>query len=86
MGKPVKLDRDGVPIDPNDWTYEDWKDLHFGIIAIKAKIAARHRKTAGDPEHATHNDSEANIPSTSQADATMKLASYAPSPDGAETT
>ncbi len=39
----VRLDRDGVPIDPGDWTVEDWRTLHEGIIVIKAIIARRHR-------------------------------------------
>lgn len=46
MGKPIKLDRDGVPVDPNDWTVDDWRDLHFGMIAIKASIAERHKPKA----------------------------------------
>ncbi len=41
--RKVQLDRDGVPIDPNDWTVEDWRTLHEGIILIKAIIAEHHR-------------------------------------------
>ncbi len=41
--RKVRLDRDGVPIDPNDWTVEDWRTLHEGIKLIKAIIAERHR-------------------------------------------
>lgn len=37
------LTKDGVPINPKDWTVEDWRDLHEGINSIKEKISARHR-------------------------------------------
>jgi hypothetical protein len=37
-----KLDKDGVPEDPNDWTAEDWFDLLKGMKRIKAKISKRH--------------------------------------------
>lgn len=40
--RPPKLDPDGVPIDGRDWTEADWADMHYGIAAIKARIAARH--------------------------------------------
>lgn len=46
--KTVRLDKDGVPVDPNDWTKEDWADLYFGMIAIKARIAARHSLPEAD--------------------------------------
>lgn len=39
--KPVRL-KDGVPVDPKDWTPEDWKDLHQAIEAVKDKIRKRH--------------------------------------------
>lgn len=42
--RAVRLDRDGVPIDGRDWTEADWADLHHGMTAIKARIAARHAK------------------------------------------
>jgi hypothetical protein len=35
---------DGLPRDAKDMKIEDWADLHYGMEAIKAKIAARHRK------------------------------------------
>ena len=41
--RAVRLDKDGVPEDANDWTVEDWTDLWHGIQRIKKKIAARHR-------------------------------------------
>jgi hypothetical protein len=40
--RPPKLTPDGVPIDGRDWTEADWADLHYGMAAIKARIAARH--------------------------------------------
>lgn len=42
--RPPKLDADGVPVDGRDWTEADWADLHYGIAAIKARIAGRHAK------------------------------------------
>lgn len=38
----VRLDPDGVPIDPNEWTIDDWRALWLGIRAIKATIAKNH--------------------------------------------
>ncbi len=40
----VKYTDEGIPIDANDWDYEDWKILWIGICAIKAAIAERHRE------------------------------------------
>lgn len=37
-----RLDPDGVPVEGRDWTEADWADLHYGMAAIKARIAARH--------------------------------------------
>jgi hypothetical protein len=42
--RAIKLDDDGVPVDAKDWTEADWAELHHGIQAIKARIAARHVK------------------------------------------
>lgn len=39
-----KLSPSGVPIDTRDWTEADWADLHYGIKAIQARIAARHEE------------------------------------------
>lgn len=38
-----KYDEDGVPIDANDWEYDDWRILWMGITAIKTSIAERHK-------------------------------------------
>ena len=41
-----------------DWTTEDWRDLHEGVNAIKAKIQARHRvseKTQAQPRAGRHD-------------------------------
>lgn len=46
MSKAVKLDRNGVPINPNDWDYEDWKILWMGMEAVRKAIAARHAEKA----------------------------------------
>lgn len=40
-----RLDNDGVPINQDDWTLQDWQDLWAGIHRIKTRIAKRH----GDP-------------------------------------
>ena len=37
-----RLDKGGVPIDPEDWTDEDWLELWNGIKRIRARIAKRH--------------------------------------------
>lgn len=44
MKRTPKYDKDGVPVDANDWEYEDWRILWEGYKAIKAAIAARHRE------------------------------------------
>lgn len=46
---PPKLDPDGVPIDGRDWTEADWADLHYGVAAIKARIADRHAPKPSEP-------------------------------------
>lgn len=53
--KGKRLDADGMPIDGCDWTEADWADLHYGMAAIKARIAARHR-----PQPAVGQSSEAS--------------------------
>ncbi len=52
--RKVRLDRDGVPVDPNDWTAEDWRTLHEGITLIKAIIAERHRNQSSPPAKPTN--------------------------------
>lgn len=42
--KPVKLSRDGLPVDGRDWTQEDWRDLHNAIETAKTAIRGRHTK------------------------------------------
>ena len=44
MKRKVRLDRHGLPVDPNDWTVEDWRTLWQGIAVIKAIIAHRHKE------------------------------------------
>lgn len=31
-----------IPVNPEQWTVDDWRDLHKGILSIKAKISKRH--------------------------------------------
>lgn len=40
----IRYDHDGVPVDPFDWTVEDWRTLWLGMGAVKKLIAARHRE------------------------------------------
>ncbi len=56
--RKVRLDKDGVPIDPNDWTVEDWRTLHEGITMIKAIIAGRHRAEPAMPLFASSHEEE----------------------------
>lgn len=40
---PVALHRTGVPMNAEDWTEADWRDLHEAIQSTIAKVAARHK-------------------------------------------
>jgi hypothetical protein len=41
--KPIKVCRcHGMPIEPNAWTVEDWRDLHETMEAFRRRVAARH--------------------------------------------
>lgn len=40
--KAVKLSRNGLPLDANDWTVQDWLDLHEAIEGVIQKVGARH--------------------------------------------
>ncbi len=46
--KRKKLSPNGLPINSNDWTYEDWRDLHNAIETVKRKVGERHAKGDGD--------------------------------------
>ena len=37
--------KDGILIDPKEWTAADWRDLHLNIERIKARIRKRHERT-----------------------------------------
>lgn len=37
-----RLNRDGLPIDKNDWLPQDWQDLHEAIEKVKRNVARRH--------------------------------------------
>jgi hypothetical protein len=41
--RPVKVSRDGIPVDSQDWTAQDWSDLHKAIEKAKKAIAKRHK-------------------------------------------
>jgi hypothetical protein len=40
--RPIKLTRDGIPVDRNDWTEADWQDLHVAMERAKNAIRKRH--------------------------------------------
>lgn len=45
MTKPAKkLSKDGLPIDPKDWTQADWQDLHEAMERAKRTISKRHNQ------------------------------------------
>lgn len=41
--KPVELNRRGIPVHADDWTDEDWLDLHRSMKRLIRRIAKRHR-------------------------------------------
>lgn len=43
--QPIKLAKNGTPLDANDWTEADWLDLHRTMKRLIRRVAARHRKT-----------------------------------------
>ncbi len=45
--RPVKLSRDGLPVDAKDWTRSDWQDLHEAMERAKRAIAKRHAEDVG---------------------------------------
>lgn len=50
----------GLPVDANDWTEDDWRDLHSAIDGVISKIARRHAvgrcKVCGWPLAASAKD------------------------------
>jgi hypothetical protein len=38
----IRFDENGLPRDANEWTYEDWRDLHNALETIKANVSKRH--------------------------------------------
>lgn len=67
---PVRLDRDGVPIDPNDWTVDDWRTLWTGMQGTKAMIAKNHRETIAPIAGAENQDVTSVTPNATTATAT----------------
>jgi hypothetical protein len=53
--RPMKLSRDGIPIDAKDWTAADWQDLHNAIERAKNAIRKRHG-AASDAKSTAHNE------------------------------
>ena len=45
-----RYNHDGLPVSSNDWTEEDWRDLHYAIQESIHKIRERHQeeKNNGD--------------------------------------
>lgn len=52
-----KLNCDGLPIDKNDWTTQDWQDLHEAVERVKRNIARRH---ANDDDPGRRRESESD--------------------------
>jgi hypothetical protein len=44
-----KLSRDGLPVDANEWTQTDWRDLHDAMEKTKKLIANRHKQKETEP-------------------------------------
>ena len=45
-----KYTEDGLPRDSNEWTEEDWRDLHNALETIKKKVGQRHdRRRVSEP-------------------------------------
>lgn len=61
-----KYDADGMPINPNDWEYEDWQILWMGYKAIRAGIAARHRERAEKERAWTNESATASVSSAAK--------------------
>lgn len=41
------FDAAGLPRDPNEWTVEDWMDLHAALEWVRRRVAERHRQEDG---------------------------------------
>ena len=53
--RPVKLSRDGIPLDAKDWTEADWQDLHNAIEMAKDAIRKRH-SASSDAKSTARNE------------------------------
>ncbi len=38
-----RFTQDGLPRDKNDWTEDDWRDLHEALESVKRKVKERHK-------------------------------------------
>lgn len=50
FGHPIELSKRGIPMKSEDWTVEDWRDLHCTLEATIRKIAARHQGQLHEPQ------------------------------------
>jgi len=39
--------KDGIPVDGNEWTEQDWSDLWQAMKRVRRRIASRHRAVSG---------------------------------------
>ena len=42
--RPIRLSRNGLPVDPKDWSQADWADLHDATECAKVAIKKRYIK------------------------------------------
>ncbi len=62
MKAKPRYNRDGLPIDKNLWTVEDWALLWSGIQNIIKEIARRHeRERDGESERETPHDKNTHL-------------------------
>lgn len=47
------LNKRGLPIDVNEWTEDDWRDLHNALERVVRKIGRRHRAKLSQVEPPT---------------------------------
>ena len=40
----AKRFKDGLPIDANEWTEDDWRDLHRAMERVRKRVKERHAK------------------------------------------
>lgn len=44
LKRELRKMKDGIPVDPRDWTERDWNDLWIAITWATTRIKRRHRE------------------------------------------